>query len=254
MSYDLMVFDTAVAPRDRTQFREWYDKQVTWQEPHNYNDPDIPAPGLREWFREIINIFPPMNPPSADDDPDNPKLTDYCLGRSVIYAAFAWSQAEHAYKQVKELAAKHGVGFFDVNGREGDIWWPMPSWKLQCESQGEIPMPLDLRFEELLNGLDSKKNSFFVLEGRGGDYIQCGGGNAACSVEFRRYDQSGQYRHYAVGRAGGSSEAAFIQMSTNKMTVRNSEVLNATDAAELFECFLSGKEIPPQYALRELDI
>ncbi len=250
-----MVFDTTVAPHDRTQFLKWCDEL---EDSEDYHRPDsnfdVIAPPMKDWFLEIIKTFPAMNGRFAVDDPDNPKSTDYTIGRSTIFASFAWSHAEHAYKLVKELAARHGVGFFDVSGRDGDIWWPAPPWKLQCESRGEIPMPLDLRFEELLNGLDSKKNSFFALEGSGGDYIQCGGSNVSCTVEFRRYDHSGQYKHYAVGRAGGSNEPAFINMSAGKVTVPKLEVLNAADAAELFECFILGKEIPPHYALREMDV
>jgi len=130
VSFDLMVFDAAVAPRSRTAFIGWYEKQTEWQESHGYNNPEIPAPALRAWFRSIIRMFPPMNGPLASDDLDNPRVTDYSLGRSVIYGAFAWSQAEAARKLAKELAARHGVGFFDVSA-EGDIWCPASPGKLE---------------------------------------------------------------------------------------------------------------------------
>lgn len=39
----------------------------------------------------------------------------------MIYAAFAWSVAEDAYKMMHELARQHNVGFFDVNGSDGKI-------------------------------------------------------------------------------------------------------------------------------------
>jgi hypothetical protein len=53
------------------------------------------------------------------------------LGRSVIYGAFAWSEAEAAHKLARELAAKHQVGFFDVSAEEGDIWFPGSSGTLE---------------------------------------------------------------------------------------------------------------------------
>ena len=127
MSYDLMVFDATVAPRGRAAFMAWYEQQTEWRESHGYNNPEIPAPALQAWFRDLIKTFPPMNGPLASDDADNPKVTDYSLGRSVIYAAFAWSEARAACQQVQELAAKHGVGFFDVSSNTADIWLPM-SW------------------------------------------------------------------------------------------------------------------------------
>jgi hypothetical protein len=131
VSFDLMVFDASVAPRSRKAFMAWYEKQTEWSESHGYNNLEIPAPALRAWFQDLIKNFPPMNGPLASDDPDNPKVTDYSLGRSVIYGAFAWSEAEAAHKHVKELAAKHGVGFFDVSAEAGDIWFPTESGKLE---------------------------------------------------------------------------------------------------------------------------
>jgi hypothetical protein len=34
MSYDLMVFDPAAAPRERDDFLRWYDAQTEWTEGH----------------------------------------------------------------------------------------------------------------------------------------------------------------------------------------------------------------------------
>jgi hypothetical protein len=130
LSYDLMVFDAKVAPHDRKAFMAWHDKQLELQGSDGCNDPELPTPALRSWFREIIEVYRPMNGPLASGDLDDPKVTDYCLGRSVIYAAFAWSEAKAAHKFVKELAAKHGVGFFDVSSDDGDIWLPTHSGEL----------------------------------------------------------------------------------------------------------------------------
>jgi hypothetical protein len=65
-----------------------------------------------------------MNGPNASSDYDDPNVTDYSIGRSVIYAAFAWSVAAPALKEVDRLATKHGVGFFDVSSEEGEVRFP----------------------------------------------------------------------------------------------------------------------------------
>ncbi|TFI57781.1 hypothetical protein E2493_13205 [Sphingomonas parva] len=124
MSYDLMVFDPEAAPREREAFLRWYHEQVQWDEGHSYDDPRVTTPALASWFTEIAEAFPPINGPLASDDYDNPKLTDYSIGRSVIYAAFTWSQVEAAHLAAESLAAKHGVGFFDVSSDQGDIRFP----------------------------------------------------------------------------------------------------------------------------------
>ena len=123
MSYDLLVFEPTAAPRNREQFTAWWHAQAEWSEPHSYNDPAVTSASLRDWYVEIRMTFPNLNGPGGPTDEmdfDNPRLTDYSIGKVVIYAAFPWSQAEVAYDLVRELAVKHNVGFYDVSGDEGD--------------------------------------------------------------------------------------------------------------------------------------
>jgi hypothetical protein len=102
----------------------WYKNQTQWSEGHSYADPAVTTAALRAWFEEIRSEFPPLNGPMASDDCDNPKVTDHCIGRHVIYSAFRWPVAESAYLTVRELAMKHRVGFYDVSGAEGEILLP----------------------------------------------------------------------------------------------------------------------------------
>ena len=124
MSYDLMVFRKQAAPKTRADFMKWYEEQTEWTEEHSYDDPANTSPELRNWFMEMIQTFPAMNGPFANDDDNNPNVSDYCVGKDVIYVAFAWSLAEDAYKTMLKLAEKHGVGFFDASSDNGDILFP----------------------------------------------------------------------------------------------------------------------------------
>jgi hypothetical protein len=124
MSYDLMVFDLEGPPSDRRGFMEWYEEQIQWNEEHGYDDPRVSTPALRAWFIEMIGQYPAMNGPYASDNADDPRITDYSIGNSAIYAAFAWSEAEDAFKTVFKLAEKHRVGFFKVSEPEGGVWTP----------------------------------------------------------------------------------------------------------------------------------
>ena len=132
MSYDLMVFNPDAAPRDRAEFISWYREQAKWGEEHSYNDPKVCSQTLRAWFLEIIEEYPAMNGPYRVEISDNPRLTDYCIGQSVIYSAFAWSQSRGAYRKVFELARKHGVGFYDVSSPEGQVWVPDSKGNYTC--------------------------------------------------------------------------------------------------------------------------
>lgn len=124
MSFDLLVFDPKVAPRDRTGFLAWFHRQAEWSEDHGYNNPDVCSRGLRAWFDDMRKDFPPMNGPFATDDYDNPKVADYCIGRDLIYVGFRWSEAEAAYEKMFELARKHRVGFYYTSADDGEVWAP----------------------------------------------------------------------------------------------------------------------------------
>jgi hypothetical protein len=123
MSYDLMVFEPGTAPSSRPEFMAWYKQQTKWTEPHGYNDPGVTTIRLRAWYDDMNGEYPNMNGPDVIDF-DSPKLTDYSIGRCVIYVAFGWPEAENAYRTVRRFAEKHGVGFFDVSADEGEIWEP----------------------------------------------------------------------------------------------------------------------------------
>lgn len=126
MSYDLLVFAPRAAPADRGAFLEWWEAQSEWAEGHSYDDPEVSTPELRSWFFEMIKSFPPMNGPFAAEElpPDDSAVTDYSIGKHVIYAAFAWSEAEVAYEKVFSLAGKHGVGVLDASSDTAAVWLP----------------------------------------------------------------------------------------------------------------------------------
>ncbi len=124
MSYDLIVFDPRAAPKEREAFMKWYDEQVEWGEQHSHDDPAVCAPSLRAWFMDMIVEFPAMNGPHAAEDVDDPRMTDYCVGASLVCAAFSWSQAEPAYRAAFSVARKHGLGFLDISSSSSDVWGP----------------------------------------------------------------------------------------------------------------------------------
>ena len=111
---------------------DWYKGQTQWREGHTYNDPAVSTPKLRAWFFEMIKEYPPMNGPHASDDVDDHKQTDYSIGKYVIYACFAWSEATSAIKATFNLAEKHRVGFFDVSTNNGGVWMPDEEGGYSC--------------------------------------------------------------------------------------------------------------------------
>ena len=123
MNYDMMVFDASVAPRDAAAFLAWYDQQTGWNEDHDYDDAKVSTPALQAWFTALAEHFPPMDGPLSSEEDDRPEVTDYSIGRHVIYASFEDEVAERAHELVQVLAHEHGVGFFDVSN-DGAIVFP----------------------------------------------------------------------------------------------------------------------------------
>ena len=132
MSYDLLIFDSGSAPRERVAFLEWWELTAQWTEGHGYDDPEITTPELRSCYDELRKTFRNLNGLGSPTDEElkipgvEDRLTDYSIGYQVIYAGFPWSEAETAYPLVRELAVKHRVGFFDVScdEPEPEIYFP----------------------------------------------------------------------------------------------------------------------------------
>jgi hypothetical protein len=126
MSYDLMVFEPEVAPKDHSGFMAWCSEQTSWSEDRSYNDPTITSVRLQAWFSEMVRSFPPLNGPLAEEElpEDEATAADYAIGEKTIYIAFAWSKAEVAYQTTLSIAAKHNLGFFNVNSTDEEVWLP----------------------------------------------------------------------------------------------------------------------------------
>jgi hypothetical protein len=118
MSYDLMVFAPDAAPaKKRAPFLDWYDQQAEWDEGHGYDNPAVCGQALRAFHADIVQAFP------AQQEDDGPG-TDYTIGKSVIYMTFEWDNVDSAHEAVFRLAAKHGLGFFDVSSDLAETWLP----------------------------------------------------------------------------------------------------------------------------------
>jgi len=134
-----MVFNKKAAPHSKPEFMNWYNEQTKWTEKHSYDDPAITTRELSDWFMEMKDTFPPLNGPfSNDENIDGDNVTDYSIGKNIIYVAFAWLVAEEAYKKVLSLALKHGVGFFDVSSDDGEIFFPNQEGNLRSINNVEI--------------------------------------------------------------------------------------------------------------------
>jgi hypothetical protein len=129
MSYDLAVFDPRMELRERSAFLTWFDGRTSWDGGVDYFDPSNATPALQAWYREMVSAFPPLNGP---DRPANMEhcTADYSIATDLIYVGFSKTSGGLAYETMLRLAAKHGVGFFDVSGN-GAVWFPKTDGKIE---------------------------------------------------------------------------------------------------------------------------
>jgi len=121
MSYDILVFDPAHAPREREAFLQWWHAQAEWSEPHPYNDPAFTTPALLAWFMDMIVRFPALSGPYAGTR--DQRSAAYCIGYHLIYVAISFDkQATH--ERAHELAGTHHLGLFEASSPDGEIWLP----------------------------------------------------------------------------------------------------------------------------------
>ncbi len=111
MSYDLIVFDPDVAPRE--MIAEWYGDVMEADADYDTSDPSSTSPRLRAFYDEMRRKFPPLNGPHANRFSDSDFLTGYEFHPGLIYMDFRWSRAEAAGTAVLAGAEKHGIGMFD---------------------------------------------------------------------------------------------------------------------------------------------
>ena len=120
IDFYVLAFDINVAPKNRNEFLEWKEKQMEWKEDHDYNNINISSDNLKNWYMDIINTFPPINEDMEKYDEEfekienNEYLTEYSIGKNIIYSVFNWIKAEEAFDLVKMLSKKHRIGFLII--------------------------------------------------------------------------------------------------------------------------------------------
>ncbi|UHS56299.1 hypothetical protein [Agrobacterium vaccinii] len=267
MSYDLMVFEPRDAPREKDLFLDWYAEQTQWSEGQSCDDPSGTTPNLAAWYADMRRHFPNMNGPAAYEpghEKDNPRVTGFTIGKSVIYVDFRWSEAEAAYAAVRSLAVKHRVGFFNVSASDGEIWFPstdhtpdrtaISGLTLTLEGQHAFMTPSIALIEAAVDWLRPAGGpGFLLLENDASeDYVQVGGGQETCSVEWREYANKG-FRHWVAGRSGNDTKRDIeIPGNGTHFTVTANERLSNANVKDILGAFARGTSKPQEFVWRDI--
>ncbi|EAS19464.1 hypothetical protein BBFL7_00009 [Flavobacteria bacterium BBFL7] len=266
MSYDLMVFNPKTAPKSEYDFLEWYGQQTEWGENHSYDDPKITSIELKNWFMEMITDFPAMNGPHApidiDDRIDDEEITDYSIGKDMIYSGFKWSMAEKVYPRMLELAKKHKVGFYNASG-DGKIYMPdkydnyreVKAHNKKKFSFGGISNYKELiepswnEIHKVITKLDGENISFLILENEKGDYLQCLGNSHKMTIEYR-YEEENDYKHTVLGKMPTVKKETIIKTSTGEITIYENEIFDMDELTGIIRSFYEKNEVNNDFHFR----
>jgi hypothetical protein len=132
LSYDVAVFEPQDALRERSAFLAWFKARTQWGA--RAYDPTNATPRLQAWFNEMIETYPPMNTPnrpSMNDVERWEKVIDYAFAEDMVYVAVSGARGAVAYQLISRLAAKHGIGVYDLSDN-GDVWFPTADGRLEA--------------------------------------------------------------------------------------------------------------------------
>jgi hypothetical protein len=124
MSYDLIAFDAALAPRDRHDFLDWISRAFRSVDGPLGADPTRLSPGLQAWHNEMRQAFPGRGDPHAFDElsESSGKNAVYRFSQNAVQAAFDWGNAGPAFFRAKKAAIGCKVGLFEASGATSAVW------------------------------------------------------------------------------------------------------------------------------------
>ncbi|MBI1362069.1 MAG: hypothetical protein GC155_17470 [Alphaproteobacteria bacterium] len=122
MSYDLVAFDPAAAPRERTAFLGWIKTALS--ETPSAGDPAAAAPELWAWRNDMSQTFPAADAPGAFDpySPSETRNASYRFANKLVIASLHWDVSGQAIYQARRSAQAHRIGLFDASGTDRCVW------------------------------------------------------------------------------------------------------------------------------------
>jgi len=112
MRYRVMVFDPASAPGTAAGFMAWV-RTPTWTE-HTASDPGTTLVTLFVFLSEALRFGGQKNTGALAHDTGGHVLVEHQVAKGMIQLVFETSNVRALSETLREMAAQHGVGFFEL--------------------------------------------------------------------------------------------------------------------------------------------
>ena len=134
MSFDFMVFDPAVPPRNDEGFMAWYDAEVGRGEhagtPSSHDGAVAECEALHTFYKEMCEMFTPFNGPDDVPLPGNApqirilRTCEYNFRPHSLYMSFRWPAQDMARGAASAFAKEAGLGYFHCSAQHGQAIFP----------------------------------------------------------------------------------------------------------------------------------
>lgn len=111
------------------------------------------------------------------------------------------------------------------------------------------------KIEKSLTRLNGKDVSYLIISSDSYDFIQCAGNQDKLTVEYRLTDKN-KFKHFVIGK--GKAKSAFktvwatIECNVGPIRVHTNEILDISDATDIFKSYFWDGIIPDYYKKRDV--
>ncbi|MDQ1129933.1 hypothetical protein [Microbacterium sp. SORGH_AS_0888] len=246
MSFDIAVFDPALAPADEDALRDWLTGEHLQA---------AATPRLLAWEDDLRRRVPGYEL-APEELPEGALFAGYSASGAVIWVSCTFSAAQAVETHVRELAVHHGVGVWAVSSSNAPVWTPprepratepRRGFRLTVENLDVVVDPSEALVCAAVEWLDpGYVPGFLVLEKRNGDYTQVFGSADGVTLERRRWRRRlGRrvFRHeVAATAAEESGPEVDVEGAGRARRIRENERLTPVFATEILLAFLRGAE------------
>jgi len=152
MSFDLMVFDPDVVPRDKKPFNAWFDQDsADMSQTGGYDSNRAERDEFHRFYEQMREVFTPFNGPDNVPLPDDAsqirilRTCGYTFQPHSLYMSFRWPAQDFARAACSTFSKELGLGFYHMSSPypqvrfpDGRFLYPKGHWKDRDEQAEKL--------------------------------------------------------------------------------------------------------------------
>ena len=117
--------------------------------------------------------------------------------------------------------------------------------RLECEGKNQIENPKSSQIRKIISSLRSYGSSSYAsITNSQGSYLQVAGGGVTCLLERYEFNTGKRYRAFSDIKNKAFPDGTLLVFRAGKIAMQADEWFMSDKVAEVFCCFLEGRELP----------